>query len=74
MKYVENLSRIRIIRMRNVNAIDATGLHTIKDVFHQSEKQGCSVILSEVHSWPVIVLAKAGIFDEIDEKKYSWLN
>ncbi|MEK7818172.1 MAG: sulfate permease [Bacteroidota bacterium] len=70
MNYVEDLPKVRIIRMRNVNAIDATGLHTIREVFHSSKKQGCQIILSEVHSQPVFAFTKSGIFDEIGEANF----
>jgi len=48
MKLMENPPKILIIRMRFVPVIDATGLHTLEEVYKQAKNQGTKLILSGV--------------------------
>ena len=52
---------IRIIRMRKVTFIDATGLHNLEIFIHASHKEGRTIILSGVHDNVEKALRKAGI-------------
>ena len=59
--------RVLIIRMRRVPAIDSTGLAALRDVVHRSRQEGTLVILSDVHSQPVIALTRSAFYDELGE-------
>ncbi|MBR4967885.1 MAG: STAS domain-containing protein [Bacteroidaceae bacterium] len=52
---------IRIIRMRKVTFIDATGLHNLEIFINASHKEGRTVILSGVHDNVEKKLLKAGV-------------
>ena len=52
---------IRIVRMRKVTFIDATGLHNLEIFINASHKEGRTVILSGVHDNVEKALRKAGI-------------
>ena len=52
---------IRIIRMRKVTFIDATGLHNLEIFIYASHKEGRTIILSGVHDNVEKALHKAGI-------------
>jgi SulP family sulfate permease len=65
MKIISQPPKARIIRMRNVLAIDATGIHALKNEFESSKKQGIAFILSDVHTQPLIALERAGLFEAI---------
>ena len=52
---------IRIIRMRKVTFIDATGLHNLEIFIHASRKEGRTIILSGVHDNVEKALRKAGL-------------
>ena len=52
---------IRVVRMRKVTFIDATGLHNLEIFVKASHKEGRTVILSGVHSNVEKSLLKAGI-------------
>lgn len=54
---------IRVIRMRKVTFIDATGLHNLEIFIKASEKEGRVVILSGVHDNVEKALVKAGIVE-----------
>lgn len=68
MRIVEDPPKIRIIRMRNVPAIDATGLQTLKEFYHESKKLGTKVILSGVHAQPLFAFTQAGLLDVFGEE------
>ena len=59
--------KVLIIRLRNVPAIDSTGMHTLREVAQRSTKDGTLVLLSDVHTQPLLALGKSGVFDEIGE-------
>jgi SulP family sulfate permease len=54
---------IRVIRMRKVTFIDATGLHNLEIFVNASKKEGRVVILSGVHDNVEKSLRKGGIVD-----------
>ncbi len=60
--------KVRIVRMRNVPAIDATGLHTLKDFYLDSKEQGTLVILSDVHTQPLFAITQSGLIDLFGEQ------
>jgi SulP family sulfate permease len=64
---VSRRPRILVIRMRNVPAIDSTAMHALKDLVRSTRKQGTEVLLSDVHSQPLIALGRSGLLDEIGE-------
>lgn len=68
MRLVEKAPRVRIIRMRNVPAIDATGISILREVCRDSEKQNIHLILSGVHAQPLVALEKADLLAEIGEE------
>ncbi|MFH0733473.1 MAG: sulfate permease [bacterium] len=63
MLKVEEPPKVRIIRMRNVPAIDATGLQTLKEFYKDAKKQKTFMILSGVHTQPLFAMTHAGILD-----------
>lgn len=56
-----------VIRLRRVPVIDSTGLATLRDLISRSRQEGTRVILTEVHSQPVVALTNAGLLDELGE-------
>lgn len=68
MDIVEKPPKVRIIRMRNVPAIDATGLQTLKDFYYDAKKHNIHLILSGVHTQPLYALTQAGILDLYGEE------
>jgi sulfate permease, SulP family len=60
--------RVLIIRMRNVPAIDSTGLHALKQIVRRSRKERTQVLLSDVHSQPMMALGRSELLDELGEE------
>ena len=53
-----------IIRMRSVNAIDATAMHNLEQLFETCRKKNVQMIFSHVNEQPMQVMHKAG-FDKL---------
>lgn len=65
MHVVEKAPQVRILRMRNVPAIDSTGLHLLKELYNDSKKSGVHLILSGVHAQPLSALQQFGLYEDI---------
>jgi SulP family sulfate permease len=64
-RVVEEKSKIFILRLRNVPAIDSTGLSTIEDFYDDCKKQGMVLILSGIHAQPLIAAERSGLMKKI---------
>ena len=60
IRFIENPPKVLIIRMRNVPAIDGTGIHALEEVYHESVKKGTQLVLSGVHTQPLMALEQSG--------------
>ena len=68
MRRVEKPPRILILRLREVLAIDATGLRALEDVLDKAKADGTQVLLTGVQAQPRSVLARAGILERVGEE------
>lgn len=68
MREVEEPPKIRIIRMRNVNFLDATGLQTLKELYTESKREGTSIVFSGVHAQPMFAFTQSGLLDLFGEE------
>ena len=66
---VSRKRKVLIIRMRNVPAIDSTGMHALKDLVASTKRDGTAILLSDVHSQPLIALGRSELLDEIGEDR-----
>lgn len=57
-------TKILVIRMRSVNAIDATAMHNLEQLYEDCKQKGIQIILSHVNEQPMNVIHKA----KLDEK------
>jgi SulP family sulfate permease len=67
LSQVSKKPRALIIRMRNVPAIDSTAMHALRDLIRRTRRDGTLVLLSDVHSQPLIALGRSELLDEIGE-------
>jgi sulfate permease, SulP family len=65
---VEGRPAVLIIRMRNVPAIDSTGLHALSDLVRRSHRDGVHVLLSDVHAQPLIAVGRSYLLDELGDE------
>lgn len=69
-KFQDEISKIRmpkvlILRMRNVPAIDATGLRALEGVVTAAQRDGTALLISGIHKQPAAALKKAGLVEKI---------
>jgi SulP family sulfate permease len=57
--------RVVILRMRNVLAMDATGLHALEGVAARLRRQQTALLLSGVHAQPLVAMEKSGALAQI---------
>lgn len=66
---VSGRPRVLIIRMRDVPAIDSTGIRALTDVVRRSRKDGTLVLLSDVHAQPLVAMGQSTLMDELGEEQ-----
>lgn len=67
LRTVDKKSTVLILRLRNVPAIDATGIATIEDIFEECKKKNSVLILSGIHAQPLFAAEKAGLISRIGD-------
>jgi SulP family sulfate permease len=65
---VAGTPRVLIIRMRNVPAMDSTGLRALTDVYRKSVHAGTLLLLSDVHAQPMMALARSELLDQLGDE------
>ena len=65
---IETPPKVLILRMRKVIAMDATGLRALEDVHYKSLKNNVLLVLSGVHTQPLVVMQRSGLYDKIGEE------
>ncbi len=59
-----------ILRMRSVNAIDATAMHSLEQLLEKCEKKNIKLILSHVNEQPMRIMEKAGFVEKIGKEYF----
>lgn len=67
---VNSDTRCLILRMRSVNAIDATAMHSLEQLYESYEKKNIQIILSHVNEQPKTVMEKADFVKKIGEENF----
>lgn len=60
--------RVLILRMRHALTLDSTALQALESVMAKAHRDGTQLILSGVHSQPLVVMERAGLLDKIGEE------
>lgn len=63
-------TKVLIIRMRSVNAIDATAMHNLEQLYESCEKKGIRIILSHVNKQPMKVIVKAKFDQKVGSENF----
>jgi sulfate permease, SulP family len=59
--------RVLILRMRQVNAIDSTGLNALRELMRRARHDKTLVLLSDLHAQPMIALGRSALLDELGD-------
>lgn len=65
LRGLENPPRVFILRMRKVPAIDATGLHALREFHRNCQGRGTALVLSGVHAQPLQAFVQTGFDREV---------
>lgn len=68
MSEIERPPKVRIVRMRHVLVIDATGIRILSEEHKNAQRHKIAFLLSDVHAQPLIALERAGILAAIGEE------
>jgi SulP family sulfate permease len=60
--------KVLIIRMRDVPAIDSTGLHALHELARRCKHDGTLLLLSDVHAQPMFALVRSEMLVELGEE------
>ena len=63
-------TRVIIIRMRGVPALDATAMHSLEQFFERCEKRGITLVFSHVNEQPMQTMMKCGFVDRVGRDNF----
>jgi SulP family sulfate permease len=63
LSFVARPPKVFILRMRNVPALDATGIRVLDDLYESSVRHGVAFLLAGLHAQPFVALDRAGRLD-----------
>jgi SulP family sulfate permease len=67
IRIVGKNTKVLILRLRNVPAIDSTGIATLEDFYYDCKKNNSILVLSGIHAQPMFACERAGLLDKIGE-------
>ena len=59
-----------VVRMRSVNAIDATAMHALEELYDNCCKNGVQLVFSHVNDQPLLIMHKAGFYEKIGAENF----
>lgn len=68
MSIVERPPKVRILRMRDVPAIDSTAMHAIQEALRSVRRSGGHLLLADLHAQPLVAMQRSGLLDEVGEE------
>ncbi len=66
----EKHKNVLILRMRNVPAMDITGLDALEEAYNTCRKKNIRLLLSHVNEQPMHVMEKAGFVDKLGKENF----
>ncbi|HET7613592.1 MAG TPA: sulfate permease [Gemmatimonadaceae bacterium] len=67
LRQVAKKPKVLIIRLRDVPAIDSTGLHALHELARSCKHDRTLLLLADVHAQPMFALARSDILEEIGQ-------
>jgi sulfate permease, SulP family len=63
LQFVAKKPKVFILRLRNVPAIDATGIRVLDDLYESFKRKGIVFLIAGLHAQPLLALDRAGRLD-----------
>ena len=70
LHFVAKKPRVFVLRMRNVPAIDASGIRVLDDLFGSFRHQGIRFVISGIQAQPLAALDRAGKLDQYGRENF----
>jgi SulP family sulfate permease len=70
LRFVAKKPRVFILRMRNVPAMDASGIRVLDDLFQDFHRHGIRFLISGIHAQPLHALERAGRLDRYGRENF----
>ena len=58
------------MRLRSVNAIDATAMHALELLWEKCQKKNVTLIFSHVNEQPMSAMKKSGLYDKVGAENF----
>jgi SulP family sulfate permease len=71
LNFVAKKPKVFVLRMRNVPAIDASGIRVLDDLFLSFRHQGIRFLIAGIHAQPLVALDRAGKLDEYGRENFA---
>ena len=68
--HAKDFNNCLILRMRSVNAIDATAMHALELLWEKCQKKNVTLIFSHVNEQPMKVMEKAGFVELVGRENF----
>ncbi|MBQ8488986.1 MAG: STAS domain-containing protein [Pseudobutyrivibrio sp.] len=68
---VKHFTKVLVIRMRSVPAIDVTALRALKDLVARAKAKGVTVVFSHVNEQPRRMMEKADFINEVGRENFA---
>ena len=66
----KDFTKVIIIRMRGVPALDATAMHSMEDLYKRCEEKGVKLVFSHVNEQPYKTMEKSGFIDKVGKDNF----
>ena len=66
----KEFTKVLVIRMRAVPALDATAMHSLEQLFEKCEKNGVKMVFSHVNEQPYKTMEKDGFVKRVGEENF----
>jgi SulP family sulfate permease len=68
--HTKDFNNCLILRMRSVNAIDATAMRALERLWMNCQKNHVTLIFSHVNEQPMAAMKKSGLFDKVGQENF----
>lgn len=66
----KDFTKVVIIRMRGVPALDATAMHSLEQFYERCKERNITLVFSHVNEQPMNTMKKDGFFDKVGEENF----
>ena len=67
---IKEFTKVLIIRMRGVPAVDATAMNALQELCDKLQEKGIKIIFSHVNEQPLRIMAKTGLVDKVGRENF----